>query len=222
MALSKYNFQWGITCEREKVSFTFDEKVDTTSVDFDRLNKARYESYLSKVEKQMVAEVNFVRAYPTVYAKIIARYMSDESKGIWGLHKDTYDAGMELIRELKVLEPASILEPMECVYRAAENHGIFCKERGFFDHEGRNGSDPWDRVTRECPELGTGNENGAANVSLHPRAAVISLLLDDGISSRGHRYNMLNPEWKYIGCYQYVAEVTEHYTLYQWIQKFAY
>ena len=60
-----------------------------------------------------------------------------------------------------------------------------------------------------------GNENlvgGEKSV----RILVIQLLIDSGISSRGHRYNMLDPSWKYIGCYGYKSE-----EMYNYVQNFA-
>ena len=53
----------------------------------------------------MIKEINFVRQYPKVYASIIANYLSNESKSWWGLNKDEYDAGLELIDELKSMKP---------------------------------------------------------------------------------------------------------------------
>lgn len=216
--LSGFNFQWGISCERKKLTYTFNGKVDLSKVAFKTLNTAYNESYLSEVEKKMVEEVNFVRAYPKVYADIIKQYLHDESRGLFGISKDTYDAGLELIAELQEQEPRSILQPMHCVYKAAKNHGLDCKRRGFFDHTGSDESAPWDRILKACPALTMGNENGAGNPDEDPRIAVISLLLDDGISSRGHRYNMLNADWKYIGCYRYSDKTYG----YHWVQNFAY
>ncbi|MBC7863600.1 MAG: hypothetical protein IAF38_11530 [Bacteroidia bacterium] len=220
-AMTGYSFQWGIGCEREKIDYTFAEKIDSSGVDFNKLNTAKNVTYLSDIEKQMIAEVNFARAYPKVYAKLVAKHLNDLSKGIWGLTQDTYDAGIELIKELETQEPRSILKPKECVYKAAKKHGLDCEKRKFSGHTGSDGSDPWDRILKECTDLKIANENLAGNVSVHPRGPVMSLLLDDGISSRGHRYNMLDKRWLYIGCYRYLGKKTEYYTLYEWIQNFA-
>lgn len=217
---TEYSYFMGLTCERTKVSYRYNQPIDTSTVDFKRLNTAASVSYLTTLEKQMVAEVNFVRAYPKVYAQLVKKYLNDQSEGDWGLNQDEYDAALELIAELEKSPSLRILEPRECVAKAASLHGQDCKRRGFFDHTGSDGSDPWTRIERLCPTL-TGSENGAGNASVHPRGPVMSLLIDSGIPGRGHRVNLLNPEWKYIGCYRYTAEVTEYYTLYQWVQKFA-
>ncbi len=212
-----FSFQWGISCEREKAKFVFTEKIDTSSVNYDKLNTGKSATYLTPVEKQMLLEINFARAYPKVYAKIISKYLANESNSAFGLNNDTYNAGIELIKELNELAPLSILQPSECVYNAAKKHGLDSQKRGFFDHQGSDGSMPWDRILKECKEYKTGSENGAGNVSESPRPAVIQLLLDDGISSRGHRRNLLDPKWKYCACFRYVQKEYG----YQWVQNFA-
>jgi uncharacterized protein YkwD len=95
----------------------------------------------------------------------------------------------------------STLQPLQCLYVAARKHGNDQRKRGATDHQGSDGSWPWDRVLRECSDLKDGNENlvgGPANI----RRAVILLLVDDGIEGRGHRKTTLNPDWKYVACHK--------------------
>jgi len=212
-----YSFQWGINCERENIKYEFKGIVDTSSVNFEKLNTGKSVTYLSDVEKRMLAEINFVRAYPKIYAKVISKYLSDESKSPFGLKKDTYDAGIELIKELNELPSMSILEPSNCVYLAAKLHGIDCQKRGFFSHTGSDKSNPWERILKQCTSYKTGNENYTAVNNLNVRVPVIILLLDDGISSRGHRYNMLDKSWKYCACFTYSDTNYSH----NWVQNFA-
>lgn len=215
---TSFSFQWGISCEREKAKFIFIEKIDTSSVNFEKLNTGKSATYLTPVEKQMLQEINFARAYPKVYAKIISKYLADESNSAFGLNNDTYNAGIELIKELNALTSLSILQPSQCVYNAAKKHGLDSQKRGFFDHQGSDGSMPWDRILKECKDYKSGSENGAGNSSESPRPAVIQLLLDDGISSRGHRRNLLDQKWKYCACFRYPDKTYG----YQWVQNFAY
>lgn len=112
------------------------------------------------------------------------------------------------------MSPSQLLYPKACVYEAAKKHGEDCKSRGFTGHTGSDGSSPFSRISKFCPDL-SGNENivgGRKNA----RVLVIQLLIDAGISSRGHRYNMLNPNWEYVGCYGYEGKV-----MYTYIQNFA-
>lgn len=212
-----YCFYWGKSCEREKITFTYNEKVDSSKVDFGSLNTASKVSYMNTAEQRMVLEINFVRKYPKVYAQIISAYLSDRSESIWGLQYDTYQAGMELIEELNSMQPLNVLNPKECVFNAAKIHGLDCQRRGFFDHTGSDQSAPWDRILKQCSDFKTGNENGSGG-SLDPRKSVIGLLLDSGISTRGHRYNILDKRWKYVGCYRYKDAKYGYF----WVQNFGY
>lgn len=212
-----YSFVWGKSCDKEKVKFTFNEKIDSSAVDFKSLNTAANVNYMNAAEKRMVLEINFVRKYPKIYAKIIAKHLAEESKSVWGLSYDDYFAGMELINELKAMKPLNVLQAKQCIYNAAKLHGLDCKKRGYFAHTGSDGSDPWDRILKQCSELTMGNENGAGG-SGTARDRTISLLLDSGISSRGHRYNILDEKWKFVACYRYPDATYKFY----WIQNFGY
>lgn len=211
-----YAFYWGKSCIIERKKFTYDEKVDTTEVDFELLNTGVDADYMTASEKKMLQEINFVRAYPKVYAQLIALYLSDMSRAGMGLPNDMYKAGMELIDELKTMDSLSILLPKSCVYDAAKQHGIDCKTRGFADHMGSDKRMPWDRIAKSCNGA-KGNENIIGHFIAHPRVPVILLLLDAGISTRGHRYNMLDKNWKYAAVFRYDDPRTRFY----WIQNFS-
>lgn len=219
-AYTKYAYNWGISCEKTLTPFTFSGKVDVSKVDFNRLNTAKNETYLTKVEREMVQEINLARAYPKVYAQIVAQYLAKTSDKENGLSHVDYMAGTELIEELKNATPVAILKPMRGVYNAAKSHGLDCKQRGFLAHEGSDGKDPWDRILKHCPKLTMGNENLVSNAAPDVRVPVLELLIDGGIPSRGHRYNMLDADWRYVGVYRYVAESNAYYTLYNWVQNF--
>lgn len=211
---SGHTIMWGKTCERKKITFEFNQTIDSSKVDYKKIKTGANTSYINSMDKEMIKEINFVRQYPKVYASIIANYLSNESKSWRGLNKDEYDAGLELIDELKSMKPSQLLYPNKCVYEAAKKHAKDCKDRGFKDHTGSDGSSPFSRISNFCQGL-KGNENLVGGVK-SVRTLVVQLLIDSGISSRGHRYNMLNPDWKYIGCYGYKGD-----KMYNYVQNFA-
>lgn len=215
-----YWFCWGYRCDKVKEPFSFTGKVDSSKVDFTRINTARDAKYLSAEEKRMVLEINFARAYPKVYAQVVRHELHLEAQAEGGLDHDDHVAAMELIAELEAMEPVSILQPMQCVYQAAKAHGIDCERRGFIDHTGSDGSDPWDRILGQCTELDHGNENLVGGHDT-PRRSLISLLVDGGISSRGHRHNALDPDWRYVGVYRYGMgpQIPPEYAY--WVHNFA-
>lgn len=214
---NEFHFVWGSICDYKKITFTFDEKLDFSSVDFDMLNTGKNTHYMNKDEKTALQEINFVRAYPKIYAKVIAQYLAKESLEYNGLSNETYVAGLELIDELNKIEALPILRPAKCIFEAARLHGLDCQKRGFFSHTGSDNSAPFDRIRKQCPKFTSTGENGAGNASKNPRDHVISLLIDAGINNRGHRYNIQGKDWKVAG----VSKYLDPKCVFGWVHNFA-
>jgi LysM repeat protein len=153
---------------------------------------------MNSEEMDMTTEINLVRSNPVAYIPYIEDYIKDLQRNG---DNSAVQSAYELIAELRKTPRLSTLQPLQCLYIAARKHGNDQRKRGATDHQGSDGSWPWDRVLRECSDLKDGNENlvgGPANI----RRAVILLLVDDGIEGRGHRKTTLNPDWKYVACHK--------------------
>jgi LysM repeat protein len=153
---------------------------------------------MNSEETNMANEINLVRSNPVAYIPYIEDYIKDLQKNG---DNNAVQSAYELIAELRKTPRLSTLQPLQCLYIAARKHGNDQRKRGATDHQGSDGSWPWDRVLRECSDLKDGNENlvgGPADI----RRAVILLLVDDGIEGRGHRKTTLNPDWKYVACHK--------------------
>ncbi len=171
-------------------------------------------SYMTNEELAMLDEINLVRSNPVGYIKYIEAYKKDIQSGkSFGSSLAVCD---ELIAELRTTPVLSVLKPLPCLYNAAKMHGLDQKQRGSTGHNGSDGSWPWDRVKRACTQLSDGNENLVGGPS-SVREAVILLLVDDGIPSRGHRKTLLNKDWIYGTCYK-VGQIG--YIPNCWVQKF--
>jgi len=171
---------------------------------------------MTNQEIDMVTEINLLRGNPSGYIQYVDAYVNEQRRtGGFPVDQAVVD---ELKSELRQLGPLSILTPSQCIYQAAKDHGIDQKPTGDVNHEGRDGSWPWDRVRKACPNMQDGNENLVAGTP-SIRTAVILLLIDEGIPTRGHRKTLLKPEWRYVGCYN-VGTVGSfpHY----WVQNFGY
>ena len=169
--------------------------------------------YMTPEEIEMVNEINLVRSNPSGYVKYVEQYKKRMQAGN---NFGSVAACNELIVELKRTPALTILQPTECLYKAAKKHGLDQKPTGTTDHVGTDGSYPWDRVRRECPHMKDGNENvvgGPASV----REAVIMLLVDEGIANRGHRRTLLDESWRYAACYK-IGTVGDMPN--SWVQKF--
>jgi uncharacterized protein YkwD len=178
-------------------------------------SNAQSSTTMSGDENAMTQEINFLRGNPRGYITYIQQYIEELNKSGQNVTEDVQTAN-ELIMELGGMNSLSILQPAECIYSAAKKHGVEMQSRGLTDHVGADGSYPWDRIKRECADSRDGNENlvgGPENI----RRAVVILLVDSGISTRGHRRTLLNPDWNYIACYK-VGTVADMPNV--WIQNF--
>lgn len=192
---------------------TSSSNISTSApVSFDRARA----SYMRSEELQMIDEINLIRSNPQGYISHVQRYIKYlQNNGSFG---NSIQTAVELIDELRTTQPLNTLKPKQCLYNTAVNHGKDAKRNGTSSHQGSDGSWPWDRILKGCPDLQDGNENlvgGPDDI----RRAVMLLLVDDGIPNRGHRKAILNPAWKYVACHK-VGTIGSMPN--SWVQNFAY
>lgn len=94
---------------------------------------------------------------------------------------------------------------------AAQGHSRDMATNNYFSHTGRDGSMPWDRVTRQGYAWSSVGENIAAGYST-PEAVVQGWL-----SSPGHCANIMNPRYTQTG----IGLATGGSYRYYWTQVFA-
>ncbi len=178
--------------------------------------------YMASREKAMIDEINLLRANPKEYIQYVEEYIQYMEKEVLSnssmssFYKEEIETAYELINELKTMPSLSILEPHQGVYRAAKAHGEYLYAKNIFGHIGQKGSMPWDRILAAAPNLKDGNENlvGGPN---DIRQAVLILLVDTGVESRGHRKTLLDPSWQFVACYE-IGEVDGMPNC--WVQNF--
>ncbi len=216
---TKFAICWSRECSFNppRFSFSFTGTIDSSKVDFKKINTAAGVNWMTWQERAMVREINFARCYPQVYADIVQQTLAQEGKAWGGVSYDDYSAGTELLEELRSAKPLNPLLPSECIYLAAKAHGEEEAKRGFTGHQGTNGSWPWDRILAKCKDMSEGNENLVGGGKGTPRSSVIQLLVDGGISSRGHRYNTLDPKWTHAACF-YAGKVGKMPSC--WVQNY--
>ena len=85
---------------------------------------------------------------------------------------------------------------------ATKDHVDDTGPQGICEHEGTDGSAPDDRMKRYVHKFNTLNaENLAFEKNSQGLAVILSLFIDDGVKDRGHRVNMQNPSFVYMGSY---------------------
>ncbi len=168
------------------------------------LNTAASARYLSDDEKNVVLAMNLIRHNPAKYARLYVQpllaYFDGTLLRMPGKTplrtREGAEAVRELYHELMETNPVQLLYPSEGMSLAAANHARYMKRTGNAGHEGRGGMDArlsrhgrWDVSIAENLHWGADNAHDA----------VLSLMIDDGVKNRGHRINILEPDFKYVG-----------------------
>lgn len=170
------------------------------------LNTAANVAYLSPLEKEVIYEVNLFRSNPAAYAqKYIAPLVDYYEEKILNYPddrpvrtKEGVKALRECVRFLNDAMPVPIMYPDESLTMAASDHQVDQAKTGRTGHIGNDKSGMRERIERHGKWL----VRIAENISYGSNAArqiVIFLLIDDGVPNRGHRDNLLHPDFKSIG-----------------------
>jgi uncharacterized protein YkwD len=161
-------------------------------------------AYLSPLEQAVVRELNLARTDPQGYAAFLTemrpyfngRYLERPGQVIL-LTQEGVAAVDEAISFLRSTEPLSVLRPSRGLSLAAKMH-VQDQQGGAIGHTGSDGSQPWERMNR----YGTWQDEVAENIAYGgntSRGVVIQLIVDDGVSGRGHRVNIFNPAYRFLG-----------------------
>jgi len=132
--------------------------------------------------------------------------------------EDESDAIASLRKDLSSTPPLSILKPDKGIYEAVKYYARDQDNNAWaLKHIGSDGSWPWDRIRKYSPGMAEGNENIASRFPQpNVRQVIIQLLVDTGIPGYGHRYNLLDPRWTHVACFD--AGLKEG--MYRWLQNF--
>ncbi|HEX9727516.1 MAG TPA: CAP domain-containing protein [Gemmatimonadales bacterium] len=157
------------------------------------------------LEAGILDEMNLARTDPAAYARFLAELLPlfDGSilrrPGEIGIQTgEGPNAVREAIEYLRTAMPLDPLERAAGLARAARDHARDQGPIGGLGHTGRDGSTMADRIARYVRWQGAISENidyGSATA----RHVVISLIVDDGVASRGHRTNVFNASSRYAG-----------------------
>jgi uncharacterized protein YkwD len=170
--------------------------IDTTSTD----------NYLNIDERQLILEINRLRTDPNEYARkflipirsYYRNYILQYPGEIGIVTTEGVSALEECIKVLMLSPKMSPLIPKKGLTLAARDQVKDQATTGAVGHTGSDGSSSIDRISRYGKWDITAGENidyGNADA----RKIVIDLVVDDSVASRGHRANLLNGKYKYIG-----------------------
>jgi uncharacterized protein YkwD len=169
------------------------------------LNTAKNAVYLKELEKQVILELNKVRSDPPRYAKALLSQRKYYEGRILSYPAETpiltqegvkaFDEGYQFLLKARSASP---LIPRVGLTRAARDHALDQGKTGQTGHGGADHSDVSTRANRYGKWRGRIGENIQYGHASAPRI-VSSLLIDDGVPSRGHRKIILGPLFRYVG-----------------------
>jgi uncharacterized protein YkwD len=174
---------------------------DSANWDNSKLNTGKSVSYLSALDKEVLLELNKVRSNPKQYAEQYITPIIDYFQGKLDTrnHVQTNEgvsAVKECIAQLKRTKSMGLLMPDPDLAKASKRHTSAQSKTSETGHDSPNGESFEYRLrkikfssTGECISYGED----------HARGIVISLLIDDGVPSRGHRRIILDPKYTSVG-----------------------
>jgi len=172
----------------------------------DTIDTTANAEYLTEIERQVIIEINIVRADPAEYAhRYLAPLRSYYRNGLLrfpGEFAISTNEGIraldECIKELHVLRPLSPLSPKRGLTLAARDHVRDQARTGATGHTGSDRSTPGARISRYGKwEISAGENIDYGNGNA--RRIVAAQLIDDGVPSRGHRRSLLNGAFQFVG-----------------------
>ena len=171
-----------------------------------RSSEALTPESFATLERGVLDELNRVRADPHDYAAGLERDLQYYRGNLFRRPGDDSAletregtaAVREAIRVLRQTKPMATLRPSPGMMLGARDHVKDQASRGLMNHKGTDGSMAWDRVSRYGDWKTKISENMTFGPST-PHDVVAALVIDDGISDRGHRKNLLDPDVKLVG-----------------------
>lgn len=155
--------------------------------------------------RAVTGEINLARTQPRHYANLLAQVYADMAqdgtlpRGATRIRTaEGRKAVDEAIGFLRQATPQAALALDVCLSWAAQDHAADLARSGRITHTGSDGSQPSDRAARRLGAKAHCGENLDFG-SESPREHVASLIVDDNVTSRGHRTNLFRPEYRSVG-----------------------
>jgi len=112
-----------------------------------------------------------------------------------GLENNSY--AKSLVTELEIAKPINALQSSSVLQKLAKGHALDMGQKGTIGHNSSNGT-TFEKRVRAKIKSGMIAENCDYG-NAEPLDIVMSFLIDDGITSLGHRKNILHPSLSYVG-----------------------
>ncbi|OAN57061.1 CAP domain-containing protein [Sphingomonas sp. TDK1] len=165
------------------------------------------------LEDAVLERINFARQHPQLYAQRLRDYRLQFDGYVVHAPGDpvgteTFEGVSAVDEAIAFLEHQVPLAPLgrgEVLGRAAGDYAQDQGNRGARGHVGWDGTSPGERVRRHGGGIHVGE--GIAYGYADPDAVVRQLIVDDGVSNRGHRALLFDPGFRFagVGCARHRA-----------------
>ena len=163
------------------------------------------QDFCSELEVKVLRELNYARTHPQKYAAFIEdtlQYYQGSMLCYPNEIRLRTNEGTRAVKEaINFLQNQTPLKPMTLsrgMSLAAQAHVRDQGPTGSTGHTGSDGSSPFDRINRYGKWDVTSGENIDYGNNI-ARRIVMSLIIDDGVSGRGHRKNIFNSKFNVVG-----------------------
>lgn len=161
----------------------------------------------SALERRVIQELNRARTEPARFAADLEARIPHYRGYIYrrpgeeiGVRTvEGADAVREAVRVLRATRPMAPVRWSPGMSAAASDHVRDHGPRGALGHAGRDGSTPASRISRYGRWFGLVSENIQYGLATSGHDVVADLLIDDGVTGRGHRRNALDPNVRVAG-----------------------
>ncbi len=174
---------------------------DESQWDIAKLNTGQAASYLSSLEKEVLLELNKARSDPKLYVSLyiepMLRYFDGKLDTRNNIEtNEGVKAVKDCIAQLKRTAKMDLLLADQELSKAALRHTSQQSKTRETGHDSPNG-ETFEYRLRKVNFLSTGECISYGEDEA--RGIVISLLVDDGVPSRGHRKIILDPKFSAVG-----------------------
>jgi len=162
--------------------------IEWTRPIYGECNTAEKTAYLTKTEKDLIYILNLARKYPELFLNtVVKKYPVRTGNTLLFRNKYYYQS---LLTRLQKTRSLPILQPDGKCYESAYCHAVTSGEKGYTGHN---------RQTRDCAAKQYYNGECADYGHKEALDILMSLLIDQGVPSLGHRDICLTGKYTLIG-----------------------
>lgn len=152
-----------------------------------KANTAKDEKYLSKTEKEVILYLNLLRLNPKLFGETFLKRYLDSTK-----ENDSYTKS--LLKSLPTTKPLPELQASKELWDFAKSYAIKCGKENKTGH-----GNYAQRIKSISANYGGAMAENCDYGNNKAIDIIMSWLIDEGVKSLGHRENMLDPEYKFVG-----------------------